>query len=72
LQDPRDPLVNDEIMLIGDTLAVGDGGGRGNIPINEGSLNIPTPTLKKVCVVSLTKGTFDPTLDPRSRVQNAR
>jgi hypothetical protein len=47
-------------MLIGDTLAVGDIGGRGNIPISEGYLNIPAPKLKKYCVISSTKGTFDP------------
>jgi hypothetical protein len=44
---PRDPLVNDEIMLIREICAVGDGGGRGKIPINEGSLNIPAPMFMK-------------------------
>jgi hypothetical protein len=51
-----DPLVTEEIMFIGATLIVGDSGGRGNIPINEGYLKILTLTLTKDCVVSLTKG----------------
>jgi hypothetical protein len=38
---PMDPLVNDEIMLIIRVIcAIRDGGGRGKIPIGEGSLNI--------------------------------
>jgi Na+/citrate or Na+/malate symporter len=44
IKNPRDPLVNDEIMLIGEMFVVGGGGGRGNIPMSEGYLNIPTPT----------------------------
>jgi hypothetical protein len=47
---------------------VGDGGGREKVPISEVSLNIPAPTLTKDYLVSSTKGTFDPTLDPRYRV----
>ena len=35
-----------------------------------GSLMIHALTFIKYCVVSPTKGTFDPTLDPRSGVQN--
>jgi hypothetical protein len=31
-------------MLMGETIVVGDGGGRGKIPMSEGSLTIPTPT----------------------------
>jgi hypothetical protein len=39
-------------MSMGDILVVGDGGGRGNIPMSEGYLNIPTLTLTKDYVVS--------------------
>jgi hypothetical protein len=42
---PRDPLVNEEIILIREIVVLGGGGGRGNIPINEESLNIHPPTL---------------------------
>ena len=62
-------MVYEEIMLMGEMIAVEYGGGRGNIPIREGSLNIPTPMFRVDCVVSLIKGTLDPTLDPRSGVQ---
>jgi hypothetical protein len=59
-------------MSIGDTLAVGYGGGRRKIPIREGYLKILAPTLKKYCVVSPTKGTFDLALDPRYGVHRLR
>jgi hypothetical protein len=32
LEGLRDPLVDEEIMLIGEMVAVGDGGESGNIP----------------------------------------
>jgi hypothetical protein len=41
----RDPLVIEEIMLIGATFCEGGGGGRVNVPIKEEYLNIPMPTL---------------------------
>jgi hypothetical protein len=58
-------------MLIGAMCAVGDGGGRGNIPMSEGSLNILAPMCREYCVASPTKGTLDLTLDLRFGVQNA-
>jgi hypothetical protein len=60
LKDPWDPLVNEEIILIGAILIVGGGGGRGNFPINKESLNISSPTLMRYYVVSSRKGTLDP------------
>jgi hypothetical protein len=43
-KDPKDEMVNDEAMLIGDKFVVEYGGGRGKIPISKGYLNIPAST----------------------------
>jgi hypothetical protein len=56
---------------MGEMIVVGYGGERRNIPIRKGYLNIPTTTFRVEYVVSPTKGTLDPTLDPRYGVQNA-
>jgi hypothetical protein len=60
LKEPWDPLVNEEIILIGEMLVVGGGRGRGNFPINKEFLNISTPALMCYYVVSSRKGTLDP------------
>jgi len=51
---------------MGVMVVVGDVRRRGNIPISEGSFNIPTPTFMENWTISPTKGT----LDPRYGVQN--
>jgi hypothetical protein len=70
-KEQRDTMIDEEIMFIGTMVAVGYGGGSGNIPISEGYLNNPAPMFMEGWTISLTKGTLDPALDPRYGVKNA-
>jgi hypothetical protein len=45
LKDPRDPLVNEEIIGTRAMFVEGGAGGRGNFTMSEESLNILMPTL---------------------------
>jgi hypothetical protein len=47
-------------MLMGEMVAVGDGGEGGKIPIRKGYLNIPTPTFRVILCGITNKGYIRP------------